>query len=198
MNNLSNYQRLRPYIQNGDLLQWHGNYPFSKIIRLGTGEDDNHSSQAIRIPFFENRIFSIEALSSGLHLWPLSDLLARYDGWVTWYPLLDKYRGTAANDATRWLLTHLGKPYDWHSCVSNWRSIFGWSPKKADHRRLYCSESVFLAWKERFKDMDSLLHIGAGLNQLKSITVSPVPGKPMLDLGIWMTEGKRLVIGGGD
>ena len=193
-NDLRNYLKVRNQLQNGDLLQWHGDYPFSRIIRVGTGEEYNHTSQVVRLPYFQHRVFSIEALDDGLHLWPLSDLLSRYRGYCDWFPCVYPYTQDLAIDSTRWLLAHLGRPYDWHSCISNWRSMIGIAPNAANDKYLYCSEASFLSWRERYHDDLSGIPIGAGINHLKHIKISPVPGDPMTALGIWLnTPSERLI-----
>jgi hypothetical protein len=169
----------------GDLLQWKGNYPFSRIIRVGTGEEVNHTSMVIRLQEYPERVFSIEAKKDGLHLWPLSSLLREYDGFVNWYPLRRKYYGQIAEDSAKWMLAHLGVGYDFVGCGSNWRSILGFDPHLADAKYLYCSESVFLSFKERYVDPDSGITIGGGVAHLQEIKISPVPGKPMLALDLW-------------
>lgn len=176
-------------MRTGDLLQWRGNYTFSKLIRCHTGEQENHTSMIIRLGNYPERVFSIEALKDGLHLWPLSTLLKRYDGNVNWYPIRDEFysgdnEGPAA-DASRWLLAHLGVGYDWADCLSNWRTILGVDPDPADARQLYCTESVFLAFREHWVDDMTGLTVGAGLRSLRDMKIAPVPGKPMTDLGIW-------------
>jgi len=191
-NDLKTYKRLRPNLVTGDLIQWRGNYPFSRIIRLKTGEYENHTSMVIRLQLYPERVFSIEALAGGLHLWPLSDILSRYDGHANLYPIKQKYDDAAA-DAARWMLAHLGTGYDFQGCASNWRTILGFKPEKADAKQLYCSESVFLAFKERKLDPMTGLHYGAGLSFLQGVEVTPVPGMPMLKLGIWKTASAQMV-----
>jgi len=67
---LKAYYEVRDVLQSFDLLQWRGNYPMSRTIRKVTGEDVNHTSVVVRIPWMEHVVFSIEALDDGLHLYP--------------------------------------------------------------------------------------------------------------------------------
>lgn len=197
-NDLTTYRAVRQDMRTGDMIQWRGNYAFSRIIRVGTGEFENHSSMIVRLDLYPGRVFSIEALANGLHLYPLSNLLEKYNGeQVNWYPIKNEYHGEASTDAARWLLAHLGVGYDWSDCLSNWRSILGFTPEPADARQLYCSESIFLGFKDRREDEESKIIIGAGLPQLKHITRVPVPGKPMLELGIWQNAFVPVVVEGG-
>ena len=198
VNDLSIYRSARRKMRTGDMLQWRGNYSFSKLIRKVTGENENHTSMVIRLEQFPGRVFSIEALEHGLHLWPLSHLLKKYDGSVNWYPIRDEYyvnnmEGPSA-DAARWLLAHLGTPYDWADCASNWRTLIGFNPDPADERQLYCSESVFLSFKEKKLDDMSELYIGAGLKHIQHIEISPWPGRPMVDLGIWRAHAAVAIL----
>lgn len=203
-NDLREYRNFRGVIHTGDLLQWRGNYPFSKAIRAATGEEVNHSSITIRLPLYPGRVFSIEAKDDGLHLWPLSSLLRTYDGSVTWHPVRslirvkDEKTGCSPVDlSARWLLSKLGTPYDWSACISNWKSIIGRTPEAAEAKYLFCSESAFLSYKEQTVCPETQLLIGAGMRHLRYINTSPVPGDPMLDLGIWFTEGQPILFDGG-
>ena len=144
----------------------------------------NHTSMVIRLDMFPGRVFSIEALKDGLHLWPLSSLVRKYDGDCYWYPIRPEYE-IAGVDAARWLLCHLGTGYDVFDCLSNWRTILHIDPDPADARQLYCSESVFMAYREREVDEETQLVIGAGIPHLQAVKVSPVPGRPVLKMGIW-------------
>lgn len=195
VNDLSIYKTSRKKMRTGDLLQWRGNYTFSRIIRRHTGEQENHSSLVVRLSEYPNRVFSIEAKSNGLHLWPLSSLLQRYDGSVNWYPIRDEYFASgAANDAARWLLAHLGVGYDFMDCLSNWRTILGIDPDPADAKQLYCSESVFLAFRDKWYDEMSEMYVGAGLPHLQDIKIAPVPGRPMANLNIWSRHAAVAVL----
>lgn len=190
-NNLSGYRTVRENMTNFDLLQWRGNYPMSKAIRKVTGEKVNHTSCVVRIPWMEHVIFSIEALDDGLHLWPLSELLRKYDGWCEWTPLKEEHITSGDNlAAVKWLMLQLGRGYDWSGCISNWRKLLGMNPRKADSGELFCSESVFLAAKEEImREGDPRKMIcGAGLPHLKSVEIAPVPGKEVTDvIGMWDT-----------
>ena len=179
------YQQHRQRLENGGLIQYSGEYLTSKLIKIGTRQGFCHSAIVIRLPEYEHRVFSIEARSGGLHLWPLSDLLERYNGTCYYWPLRSAYKDEAAA-ANRWLFTHLGRGYDWVDCVRNWRKIIGLPLPMADERRLYCSESIFLAYKKRYVDAGTGLVVGAGLPWLAAVKTAPVPGIPIRELiDVW-------------
>jgi hypothetical protein len=182
---MSLYQQHRQHLENGGLIQYSGEYLTSKLIKLGTKQDFCHSAVVIRLPEYEHRVFSIEARKDGLHLWPLSDLLARYDGTCYYWPLRSAYKDEALA-ANRWLFAHLGCGYDFVDCVRNWRKIVGLRLPVADERRLYCSESIFLAYKRRCIDEYTGIVFGAGLPWLAAVKTAPVPGVPIRELiDVW-------------
>ena len=170
------YHKHRPHICTMDMLQWRGRGPVARAIRRATGETVNHTSVAIRFPsYFAERVFSIEAYYiSGLDIYPLSSILSRYEGEVWWYPIAVEDYGRVV-DAARWLLERVGVTrYDTRGCLSNARRILGRDPMPAEAASLYCSESVFLAWRD-----------GAKIPKLQKMMLSPVPGRPMEALGLW-------------
>jgi hypothetical protein len=172
---LARYEELRASMGTMDLLQWRGNYEFSRVIRAATGEDANHASAVIRFPTYgAHRVWSIEALEQGLMVCPLSTLLERYDGACWWYPLLPQY-ARQSTAAAAWLMDRVGVTrYDFTGCLSHWRKLLGANPRPADAARLWCTESIFLAWRD-----------GARLSHLQGIPHAPVPGRPMVALGLW-------------
>ena len=172
---LALYRRHRHLICTMDLLQWRGEGPVAHAIRAATGEDVNHTSTVILFPsYFASRRFSIEAeFHSGLHIWPLSRILETYDGQVWWYPLRHEFYHKAP-EAACWLLERVGTPYDNRGCISHARRILGREPEPAEASSLYCSESVFLAWRD-----------GAMLHHLQRLPHAPVPGRQVHALGLW-------------
>jgi len=173
---LALYRRHRDLICTMDLLQWRGRHELARGIRRVTGEDVNHSSAAILFPtYFAGRRFSIEAeYGEGLDLYPLSKILAAYDGKVWWSPVRTEFHHKAPGAAC-WLLERVGvTDYDTRGCLSYARTILCRDPEPAEATSLFCSESVFLAWK-----------LGAQVHHLQRMAYAPVPGRPMLELGIW-------------
>ena len=191
-NDLTAYLEIRPNLKTGDLLQWRGVGTFSNVIMAYTKQEHSHTSMVIRLSDFPDRVFSIEALSDGLHLWPLSSLLRTYNGHVD-LNHLKPYYDEVAPDAARWLLARLGTEYDWEDVASRWRTWIGFDPEPFETTKLYCSESVFAAFRERMQDRMTGLWVGGGVEHLKRIEIPPVPGQPMLDLGLWQPETNRLV-----
>jgi hypothetical protein len=176
VNGLDRYQAHRPLICTMDMIQWRGPGPAARAIRDVTGESVNHTSCAIRFPsYFASRVFSIEAeFKDGLDVYPLSRILAAYDGQAWCYPVRPAYHGHVV-EAACWLLERVGVTgYDTRGCLSHARRILGRDPRPAEASSLYCSESIFLAWRD-----------GAHLPHLQGITHAPVPGRPMEALGIW-------------
>jgi len=184
MAKLTNYEQMRDGLNTGDLLQWRGDYPFSHIIRHGTKEYYNHASFLLRLGEYSNHVYSIEALDNGLFMYRLSTLMEAYEGHVDVFPLKPDYR-ECAKAAAAWLLDRQGVPYDWSGCLSNRGALyrrFGFerladaTVKPADEAQLFCSESIFLAFKEGPQEwhMDPIDH-------LQPVTVSPVPGNEMID-----------------
>ena len=198
-NDLTAYKAMRDSLRTGDLLQWRGNSLFSDVIMAYTKEDRSHTSIVIRLDQFPERVFSIEALGdSGLHLWPLSNLLKTYDGLVEVNRILDQYhltqRSGPSADAARFLLSKLGTTYDWPDVIGRWKTWIGRDPDPLETSQLYCSESVFAAFKVRQQDPATGLYVGAGLSTLADIDIPPVPGRPMIDLGIWSEQAITLVM----
>lgn len=206
---LTNYEDYRTKARTGDLLQWHGDYTFSKIIRRGTGEYYNHSSFVIRLGEYSDHLYSIEALEEGLHLYRLSTLLNRYSGAVDVFPLVSDYQLYARN-AAAWLLDRLDAGYDWSGVASYRKKLYerygldlasdAVSLDKADEAELFCSESVFLAFKNALPNVDDIAlqatqggrraalwvdELTEPIPHLQSIDVAPVPGNDLLRLGLW-------------
>jgi hypothetical protein len=189
---LTNYETMRPQLKTGDLLQWRGGYPFSKIIRRGTGQYYNHSSFLIRLPSYSDHVYSIEALENGLFLYRLSTLLQKYDGYIDVFPLKKEYY-PAARGAAGWLLDRQGTAYDWSGCLSNRARLyrrFGLDDyadkiiEAANEVQLYCSESVFLA----FRDGPQQFAVEDTIEHLQNKERVPVPGNEMLDMmRLWET-----------
>lgn len=188
-NDLTEYYKRRELMNNFDLLQWNHFNEIGTAIKNVTGEKVNHTSCVVRIPWMEHVVYSIEARSNGLHLYPLSELLRKYNGWCEWSPIKPEHVSNGdALRATRWLMLMLGRPYDFHGCLSHWRSLLGFRPKEADARALYCSESIFLAAKEDIvREGDPRqIRCGAGLDRLKNVKIAPVPGEEVHRvIGMW-------------
>lgn len=194
MAELNGYQQERELIKTGDLLQWRGNYPFSHIIRHGTKQFYNHASFAIRLAEYSDHVYSIEALDNGLFLYRLSTLLEKYDGSIDYFPLKADYN-ECAKAAAAWLLDRQGVKYDWSGCLSNRGALyrrFGMERlaketiAPADEAQLFCSESIFLAFRDgpQAWDMEPIDH-------LQPVTISPVPGNEMVDVcKLWDTVGR--------
>ena len=168
---MNKYSQQREEINSGDVILWKGTGLISRLIRLFGGY--SHASLVIRLEEFEgliDRRFILEALASGIGLRLLSRRIEDYFGEAWWLPLKDEY-SAAREKIVTWALNQVGTPYDFGSFFKN---IFG--KVSADGRRYFCSEFVFLAYRE------------AGLVQGKT---APRPG----DIAKWnvFNEPVRLI-----
>ncbi len=187
MAELTNYELVRPELTTGDLLQWRGRYPFSKIIRTGTKQYFNHSSFLIRLQEFSDHIYSIEALENGLFMYRLSTLLKKYDGSVEVFRLDPEY-ADCATAAAAWLLDRQGVPYDWSGCLSNRALLYERlgldvpvEIEPANESALFCSESVFMGFAEGPQEWG--LEV---IEHLQGWDRAPVPGNEMLEkMDLW-------------
>lgn len=186
MAELTNYEIIRPELQTGDLLQWRGQYPFSKVIRTGTKQFFNHSSFLIRLQEFSDHIYSIEALDNGLFMYRLSTLLKKYQGTIEVFRLDAEYRDCAIA-AAAWLLDRQGTEYDWSGCFSNRALLYerlgldSVEFESADENALFCSESVYMGFAKGPQEwgLEPIDHI-------QNFDRPPVPGNEMLEwLKLW-------------
>lgn len=139
------YQKYRPVMQSGDCLLWASKGIIGALIRFFSRAKVNHASLVLRMNEWEglkDRVFLLEALEGGIELRLLSDRLREYHGEVYWIPLRSEYDHLRGGIIT-WALGKVGTPYDFHSLFKN---ILG--RVSAEATRLFCSEYVFLAWKE--------------------------------------------------
>ncbi|MGP8154365.1 MAG: hypothetical protein ACLQBQ_09550 [Smithella sp.] len=140
MNNLDVYDKLRPTIQTGDLIEWAGTDLLDKAIRLKTGYDVNHSSMVV----LDNDLTGLivrdyEALADGIDSMPLSIELATSSGHVYYYPLLPEFSSLEQRtEYNRIALRYERTPYDYISIAK----ILFLGHRKIEEGKLFCSEFV--------------------------------------------------------
>ena len=93
MNDLTLYNKLRPDIKTGDLIEWHGNTLLDRLIRLKTGQDVNHSSLVITLEsqYCGHRVLLFEALGDGIDITFTSQRLGIASGQAYYYKIKDEF-----------------------------------------------------------------------------------------------------------
>lgn len=99
------YSGARKHIQSGDVLAWDGRCFQCRLVRAFTGETYSHIGVAWVIA---ERVFILEAVTSGVRIFPLSRELPFY-----WLPMALEW--TPAAEA--FALAHVGEKY------SRWEAI---------------------------------------------------------------------------
>ncbi len=141
---LMKYSVARPHITTGDAILWKGNSIISRLIRFWTPY--SHASLVIRLKISEGlqeRVFLVEALSTGLELRLLSKRLANYNGEAYWFHIntTEKQRLSILEFALTKCAS--GIKYDFGSLVKNMLGRVS-----MDAHRYFCSEFVFHTWKQ--------------------------------------------------
>ncbi len=131
------YQFLRPGMDTGDLLLFHGEGAIPWAIRVFSRGDVNHAAYVLRIrEFLGDRVLQIGAVGKGFIPTPLSDYLAHYHGKAYWLPLNPEYH-RLRRQIGREALNLSGVAYDYGSLF---RNALGYV--STDAARLFCSEAV--------------------------------------------------------
>jgi len=140
------YYKVRPKIDNGDLLEFSSNSFLGNAIRFVTKKDVNHTALVWCVEEFKkvkNRKFIMEALSQGIELNLISSRLKEYKGDVYWYHLKDEYNQFRDDVASICLLAE-GRTdeirYDYASIIRNMFSKVSVDVRKNS----FCSE--FAQW----------------------------------------------------
>ena len=127
----------------GDGLQWSSYTLIGKAIQLATRDKINHFGLVIRFrEFLEDRIFTLEALESGIVLRSLRERLESHRGKCWWLPLKPKFImhrkfvGAA-------MLSYAGVRYDYPDLCMQ---LFG--RVDVDPRLLFCSEYGQICWED--------------------------------------------------
>jgi len=144
MNNLSLYNAHRPVMRTGDLLTYRTRGIVSSLIHIWS--KDNHAGLVLDLDEYQGekgRRWTMEAISGGVHTNLLSHVLEGVDGQVFWSQLKPEFDDSRAKIMT-FMLDQTGAcGYDYGSLLKN---IFG--RVNANLNKLFCSELVFLAWRE--------------------------------------------------
>jgi hypothetical protein len=102
------YAEKRHEIKTGDVLAWSSNCIQCKIVRAWTGETYSHVGIAWVIA---GRVLILEAVTSGIRIFPLSKELPSY-----WIPIPPELK-IDINVLIETALSHMGEPY------SRWQAI---------------------------------------------------------------------------
>jgi len=138
-NRLTIYNCLAPQMDTGDLIEWRSKSAIGAAIRFFTGENVNHSSLVVRLPYDGcSRRFVVEAIGSGLEFRLLSNQIERYHGAAWWYSL-KKEPKKPLDKMGEWALTEVSKgiKYDFADLI---KQAFG--RVSLDAKRWFCSEVV--------------------------------------------------------
>ncbi len=141
---LKKYYSIRQFMSSGDCILWKGKGIVSRLIRLYSKY--SHASLVLRLTEFEglkDRRFLLEALPSGIELRLLSERLKQYDGEAYWMKLKLDREDEKRTKIAEWGLKQVGKGYDYGSLFKN-----AVSKVNADGRRYFCSEYVYMAYRE--------------------------------------------------
>jgi hypothetical protein len=144
MNDLTQYHNVRPMMKTGDLLTYRTRGIVSSLIHIWSA--DNHAGLVLDLDEYQGekgRRWTLEALSGGVHTNLLSHVLEGVDGQVFWHQLKSEFNG-ARPKIMAFMLDQTGATeYDFGSLFKN---IFG--RVHADLNKLFCSELVFMAWRD--------------------------------------------------
>lgn len=135
------YMKYRDQMKTGDLIEFASSTPLGWIIRKGTGCNVNHTAFAWQIDSYkllEDRVFLLEALTTGLEWNSLSARMAAFKGKVYWSKLnipqdtRDEMLAIAIQKSTR---VHKQKRYDFVSLLRNaYRTV------NINEKAWFCSE----------------------------------------------------------
>lgn len=166
MNDLKIYSEVSGEMKTGDALLYVGSGSISKtigwwtrhVLRSEADPSFTHGNLILRFEQYElmvpysmfrqvailepKRRWVLDARASGVYPVFLKDYLANYDGSAYWYPLKDEFDG-AREAIGRYALELAGKGYDYWGLFKNAVGLVS-----ADLRRLFCTESMFLSWRD--------------------------------------------------
>jgi len=137
------YSQIRPFIQTGSCIMWKGRSTFAKLIRWKS--DFTHASLCVRLGQYKklaDRVFLVEALSTGLELRLLSERINGYNG-EAYFMNID-IPIEIQNKLREFALIQCSKniPYDYRGLFAN---VFGRVVPEA--KAYFCSEFVWRAWE---------------------------------------------------
>jgi hypothetical protein len=173
------YHLHRPAMQTGDLLVWKSDNVVGRLIRKLTHAQVNHAGLVIRFQQYDqDRVYTLEALESGIVLRALSERLKNHEGNAWWHPLKEEH-GKARANVGRTALCYVGVKYDF-------RGLFRQAVARVsiEASRLFCSEYVYLAWRDAGV-------VPQDMNEREGTTGAPYPGE-LSGLGV-TEEGKQIL-----
>ncbi len=149
----ADYTTVRDEMMPGDLIAFAGKGRFSNIIKWRTRSQVSHVGAIFkRIVPGVSRVEVIESTSLydkvGVQTNALSIHIEHYDGAIWWLPLnVTSSFGRSAYE--RFMLTHMGKPYDFKQAFF---SAIDWLgpivTNEPDYTAFFCSELIAGAWIE--------------------------------------------------
>lgn len=148
VNELTNYDPIRPHLKTGDVIAFGGEDLFANAIRWKDKTPFSHVGTVIRISDLagDDRVFVLESVTeSGVILMPLSAKLASYRGTASWFALAPV--STPGSDYRtkiyHYLMLQLGKKYDFMD-IRNFVAMVLLKIKSPtdDASRMICSELV--------------------------------------------------------
>ena len=170
MNDLSRYRECRELMDTGDLLRYNTEGLVPVLIRKWS-PGANHAGMVLHLPEYEgkeHRRWTLEATGGGPRMACLSELLEEVRGEVWWHPLKPEFND-ARNAIGCFALSKVGVvKYDFESLAKN---VFGLV--SVDLRRLFCSEYVFVSWRDAGIVSGTKAPRPSGL-PLFGVTLSPV------------------------
>lgn len=134
MDNYQCYLQHRPFMRDGDVLEWSSPTVIGKMIRMGTGKDVNHTGAVINMVRYD-RVLTAEAVGRGFKLSRISQAIQHHDHlfWLRLRPEYDHLR----TDVAKTLLDLVDVRYDFGSVF---KSAFG--RVSSEVGRVFCSEAV--------------------------------------------------------
>ncbi len=143
MNDLTLYNKLRPTIQTGDLIEWHENSILGAAIRERTGYDVNHSSLVVVLnsPYMGKRVLLFEALADGIDITFASQRFGTDEGHAYYYAMKSELEAMRPGIETI-AFGHVGVPYDYIGIAEI--LVLG-HQKIGNDKRIFCSKFVEVA-----------------------------------------------------
>lgn len=144
---------LRQSLEDGDIIMCVGKGPMSRLIRWLSKSKASHAGIIMR---WHERVLVAEATGKhGVHVWPLSECIKKYDGRVALYkPTADARRRLDVDALHQNVITHLGVGYrtsslfqiGWHLIWSRPRAMKD-PERRPPKREFVCSELVAAAYR---------------------------------------------------
>ncbi|MCC6624373.1 MAG: hypothetical protein IT385_24190 [Deltaproteobacteria bacterium] len=153
------YDTMRDALADGDIVMCVGNGPMSRLIRWLS---KSRASHAGIIMHWHDRILVAEATGKhGVHVWPLSNCVRKYDGRIALYRPTPATRARADLDKLRAsIIQHLGTGYrtsslfqiGWHLLWSRPRAMKD-PARRPPKREFVCSELVAACYRDAGVDL---------------------------------------------